>query len=84
MSMYTWSKAEDEPAFSGNVTTCLWVKGDDSVQRELLMIQERGGRVTSAESLQRLEQMKAVHEWNGESHRSISPLASWASLRDLG
>lgn len=30
------------------------------------MMQERGGRVTGAKSLQKLEQMKPVDEWNGE------------------
>lgn len=48
------------------------------------MMQERGGGVTGAKSLQRPERMKPVSTCNGESHRSVSPPASRASLRGLG
>lgn len=34
-----------EPTFKGNVTTCLYADGNDSVQREMLMMQEREGEL---------------------------------------
>lgn len=58
-----------------------YVDGNDLVQREILIIHERG-RVRGAKFLWRLGQMKPVYKWNGEAHRSLSPFASWASLRE--
>ena len=46
-------------------------------------MQERGGSFRS-KVLAEARTDEASAQWNGEAHRSLSPLVSWASLRDLG